>query len=412
MPSKRVAGVLAVLVMAAGIASVQPAAAQEVRIRSTFGGGPGDASAVSRRSLDRYSDVLGLSKEQVEQAATIHEGYSSAISQLRKQRQDQISEARRLADEDDPGEMMKAFQAAQQNFTEKSSALEREFFSDLKGILTPDQESRWTAVERTRRREVGLRRQTMSGAGVDLVEVTQGLGLDHEALAPVAPVLEDYETELDAQLQRSSKIQADMPSIGPGRNEIDPEKLQTQMHAMAEASQKVQEVNERSASKIEGVLPDSAKAKFREEVQRRSYPRVYRPSRAARDIEAAMKLSDLSAEQRQRLELLKSQHERDIVPLNQNWARALRDKERSGSGGAVALAGGGVMMMDLGDEPDELKAARTARKEADNRTADQLKSILTPEQREKLPKGPVEGEEEGAMGVGGQMIFRSVEERR
>ena len=412
MPSKHVAGILAALVVVAGTASVQPAAAQEVRIRSTFGGGPGDASAVSRRSLDRYADVLGLSKEQLEQATTIHEGYTSAVTQLRKQRQDQIAEARRLADEDDPGEMMKAFQAAQQNFTEKSTKLEREFFSDLKGILTPEQESRWASVERTRRREVGLRRQTMSGAGVDLVEITQGLGLDHEALVPLSPVLEDYETELDAQLQKSAKIQADMPVMGPGRAEIDGEKLQTQMREMAEASQKVQEVNERSASKIEGVLPDSAKAKFREEVQRRSYPRVYRLSRAARDIDAALKLSDLSADQRQRLELLKSQHERDVAPLNQNWAKAMREKERSGSGGAVALAGGGVMMMDMGDEPEELKAARTARKEADNRAADQLKSILTPEQREKLPKGPAEGEEEGGMGVGGQMIIRSVEDRR
>jgi hypothetical protein len=50
------------------------------------------------------------------------------------------------------------------------------------------------------------------------------------------------------------------------------------------------------------------------------------------------------------------------------------------------------MMLSMGDEPEALKAARTARRELDDRANERLKSILRTDQAERLPKAPPPGE--------------------
>lgn len=416
--TRRAMGVMvAGVVAAAGLACVPAAQAQEVRVRSTMGDGVGGgASQVTRKSLDRYSELLGFTKEQADLAATIHEGYAAAFNQARKARTDGMTDARRAAeDADDHQEFMKRFGAIQKDYRDAATKLEKDFFRDLQGILTPQQEPQWATVERHRRREVGLRSETLSGAGVDIGEVVRNLKLAAEALAAVNPALDQYELDLDRQLQTNAKLreesQGAMP-MGGGAMEFDAQKMQTQMEAAREAGAKVQEINDRHSRAVEGLLPEGAREKFRDEMQRRSFPRVYRASRVAKDLDAALKLPDLTSDQRERLESLKAAYERDLAPANQAWANAIRDKEKAGDGGAVAIPGGGIMMLDMGEDPESLTAARKARREIDDKASDRLKSTLTPDQRAKLPKPAPDEAEEGGPAVSGQMIFHTIDDRR
>src|SRR5262249_182376 len=61
-------------------------------------GGPSDGQ-VSKRSVERYADVLGFSPEQKESALTIHEGYAAAYQQAQKARRTSMEDVRRSSED-------------------------------------------------------------------------------------------------------------------------------------------------------------------------------------------------------------------------------------------------------------------------------------------------------------------------
>src|SRR3954471_13956809 len=67
------------IVMLAGMAGLAfPAArasAQQMRFMATAGPGGGGSGQISKRSMERYAELLNLTAEQKESAMAIHEGY-------------------------------------------------------------------------------------------------------------------------------------------------------------------------------------------------------------------------------------------------------------------------------------------------------------------------------------------------
>jgi hypothetical protein len=361
---------------------------------------------ISRRSLERYGQVLGLTDEQAEFARTIHEAYAAGMEQANRTRRAAFEDARRAAeDTGDHGAMMERMPEIEKAFRTTSDALEKTFFDDLRAILSEAQEERWAGVERMRRRELGMRGATLSGEGVDLVDLVASLKLGADVAQSLAPTLAEYEAEMDRHMQARVRMMAE-DTLGMADLRDDPmkamERFQASMKASRELGVKVRDANAQYARRVGAMLPEEARGAFEEELRKRSFPMVYRPSRAARDLEAALALEDLTTDQRERVQGVLERYRREAAVANDRWANAIRETEAAGEDGAIATPMG-MMRISGGNEPAALTEARKARREADERATAALRSILTPGQQERLPKG--HPEEDGAVMLGGARMI-------
>lgn len=399
------------------LASLAPAQQRVMITSEVSAGGPmGDIDSeglISSRSLDRSTKPLKLSADQKEAVKALHEGYVAAFRDASKARREAIDKLiHDNDDEDDRGNFMKKMPEIQQKHAEQTKKLDQTFFSDIKALLSPEQETQWPKVERARRREVGLRSGgIVGGDSVDLTSVIDDLRLADTDLAPAAESIEQYEADLDRQLVEKESTKSDF-KFEPGKP-FDMEAMQAGMTKIREQAIKVRDVNERHARTLEGHLPESKRTEFASAVRKASFPRIYRPSRTDKDIDAALKFEDLTSDQRKQVETLRDQHKRDAVPANDAWATAQRAADEKGDGGGQMIGPGGAVMrmkFSMGDDEEEkgpLADARKARKELDKKSRDRLKEILTEAQRDKLPKA--DAMEEGPMAVpggGGARVIR------
>ncbi|MCE7973601.1 MAG: hypothetical protein DYG92_04640 [Leptolyngbya sp. PLA1] len=401
-------GLTAMVLMVLAGAPERAAAQQTMSVRATSPLGGRGGGQVTRRSMERYADILGLDQTQRETAMAIFEGYSATCDQARKAQRDAMEELRRSAeDTGDHGVFMEKMPAIQKKSREATQGAEKSLFADLRSLLTSEQEARWARVERMRRRETGLR-GGLSGESLDLADVVHTMKLPAEPAQLVAPMIEDYESAMDVHLRAKEAAQSEAPAFEPGKP-MDVEAMQKQMEASRQMGEKIVQLNATAAEKIKAALPEDLQQKFADEVRRRSFPTVYRESRVAKDLDAALGLGDLDESQRERLKEIKAAYAREIGPLNDRWADAIREAERSGQEGGMALGGGGFISMRMGEEPEALREARKARREMDEKARERLKSVLRPEQQEKLPKASPGGDEE--MGDGEPKMMFVVEER-
>lgn len=403
-------GVAAVLVMAAAWVGVLPAMAQAQqpqRITVNMRDGGGAAPAIARRNVEKYADLLSLSGEQKESALTIHDGYAAAMKTVQKARQDAMADLSRSAqDSGDHGVFLEKMPAIEKEFREKSGKLEKGFMEDLKSLCSAGaQEQAWARVERMRRREVELRRGTMSGESMDLVEVVGGFKFAPDTAKSLSPTLEEYEGDLDAQLKARQQAMVDTPAFEAGKP-FDMEKMQASLAKAREVGTKVREVNDRYARKLEAMVPEDKKAEFHAAVRQAMFPTVYRPSRVARDLDKALALKDLTPEQKESLSSLRSSYKRDLGPANDSWAAAIEETEKGDSGDrAMVGPGGGLMAVRMNDEPPKLADARKARRELDDKAREKMKSTLSEGQMAAIQPQP--GEETEGFEVNNSVILRS-----
>jgi hypothetical protein len=334
---------------------------------------------------------------------SLHAGYMATYQEAQKELNEVLQDASRAFQEtQDFAAFTEKTPPARKKFSEKAKAAEASLFADARSLLTEGQEAQWPKVERMRRRELAARLSVVSGDTVDLTEIVNGLKVTVEG--PLAEALDDYETEADRAIQGHLRIsESSNTQFEPGRT-LQMEELQKQMAESREAALKRKDVNQRHARKIEPMLPEEKRPEFRDALKRQSFPQVYRQSQASKWIEAASKMSDLSSEQREQITTLRDQYQRDLKSANEAWAAAIEKTEAEPQNGGTMAGPGGTMMVMMGDENQELAAARKARRELDEKAREKVKSVLTPEQQETLPKP----EDEGVMvpGGGGRMIIR------
>lgn len=392
---------------AASVLGDVPAAHAQTRVMMTrsIGGGGGNAAAmIPRRSVDLYSRLLELTSDQRDVATTLYEGYAAAFREAQGEYRREMEEVMRSFEEnEDQSLLTEKMPELQKKMTDRGAKLESDFFADLKAVLQPAQADRWDHVERARRRETVLRTGAMAGESVDLVEIVSGLGLPISAGTPIAEAMAAYESEMDKALAAKQAMWASQGELKPGN--LDIEDIRKRMAESREVALRIKEVNDRNAHKLANLLPEASRPAFEDAVRRQSFPRVYRPSQVARRFDAALKLEGLDAAARQQIQQLKETYEREVSPVNDAWAAAIAANEAK-DGGSLGSPGGGMVIQIRDQEEDpKLAEARKARREIDNRFRERLDTLLTPEQREKLPKtaprAPGEDEEDGPVIVGG-----------
>jgi hypothetical protein len=184
--------------------------------------------------------------------------------------------------------------------------------------------------------------------------------------------------------------------------QLDMEAIQETSARRAEASRKVQGVNQRYATRVESLLAEADRPAFAEEFRRRSFPRVYRESNVSRMVSAAIGFEDLSPEQKGELEAIKSQYDREVAAANAAWASAIeQDESGGGSQTMVGGAGGSMIRLGLGDESGPVSDAAKARRQVDSKVRERLMAILSEDQRAMLPRA----REPGSDGAGEHEIW-------
>ena len=380
--------------------------AQIVSSMSRSSGPPG--MVISKRSVDEYSDMLGLTAEQKATVKTLHEGYRSAMDAVSEEfdaKEEAIQE--KVRDTGDATPFQTEIPALMKERMEKSRGLTKQFLDDVKATLSTEQADKWPAIERKRRRETGLSGGFYSGGDIDLVSLARSEKLDMTAPG-MKEALEAYETEMDQKLKEIESERSELrkkdngqaiaivvtdDGSGPRGSADD------RIKKIAEQSKMLRDINERHVQKIAASLPEAERAKFEAAFDRRAFPRIYKPAYASDMLEAAHGMEDLTDEQKQKIAAAKEQYESQIKALNRTWEESQRNAEDVSGMGNMGLMmmgfGGGDKNDDVSKARKALNEARKARKDLDSATEKKLKEILTPDQRDRLPEKRKDDEGDG-----------------
>jgi len=356
-------------------------------------GGVGER--VQPDDMDRYADLLDLSKDQREASKALHDAYAADYDQAEDIRTKAVQKARaEFEDTRDPAVWSEMLPKEMEKYGKRVKEIDDGFMNDLKTMLNSEQAGKWILVERARRRDGTMPNGMLSGESVDLTKVVKDLKIAAPMPDSLAQSLDRYETELDAALQerdaQRDEISKTMQNAGRGGPMgFDPQAFQKAMTDLRKAGIKVRDVNDRYSSMLESIVPEDKKPDYVKKVRSLKFPQVYREPYPLKAIDAAAGFKDLSAESKQAVVEVKAAYERDLAAANDRWARAIADEEKDGGGDLMAAnmmrwMGGG----EEGDSPQQ--QARKVRRDLDKAALDKLKALLTPEQVEKLPERDAE----------------------
>jgi hypothetical protein len=344
---------------------------------------------ITRRGLDAYARLLGLDPDQKETALSLLEGNQSATRAAMKEYQAKMEAlGEKARDSGDFSVYQKEMPTIAREMAEKFEGLEKGFFGDLKSILNEEQTARWPSVERYRLREQAMRFGFVSGSAVDLIAVVEKTKSAPAGNAEFTETLDQYELDVDRLLRNFEKAgkEAQKDAL-EGAQMFDMAKIEAMMKKLYDAAREVRDVNRAYARRLAPLMNDTERAAFEAEVQRRSFPRVYKPSHAAKSIDAALGFKDLSADQKESLQALRESYTRDLAAVNERWAKATEEKEEKAGGAVMVMMQG---FMGGGSPDDPVKQAKDARKELDEKTQDRLEAVLSPDQKARLPEKKIE----------------------
>ena len=336
--------VAAVVAIAGSIASAQDGG------RGGFGGGGGGMlPAINSRDLDRYQDMLNLTRDQRDTVKALFEGYQEQSRTIGQEMRDKMAEMRDQMRDGDAasrrgmGDMMITFRNQRQKADDG-------FFNDVQAVLTPEQKVVWPKVERTRRREQSINRGLMSGERADVIKLVEQENYPADIKAKLTPVLDQYEIDLDRELTARTKLFDEnmtkvMDAMGAGGDPAQMgEKLQGTLQQTREASVRVRDTNRKAARQVEELLPDDKKAAFHDAFKQASFPNVYRPTQASRQIASAMGFADLTDDQKTAIAALKESHARDAAAMEEQLAQATEQQEMTITADQLMRRFGGGMM--------------------------------------------------------------------
>src|SRR5205814_3398962 len=108
---------------------------------------------------------------------------------------------------------------------------------------------------------------------------------------------------------------------------------------LKDAGRPIVELNRKYEHQIAGVLPPDKAEEFEAEFKSHSYPQVYRKPYAMRVLEAAEKLPDLDAGQRDGLRSIKDSYSHEVAAATASWAGAIDEQEADDSNPFAAMMG-------------------------------------------------------------------------
>lgn len=278
-------------------------------------------------------------------------------------------------------------------YAEHTRALRQGLASDIQAVLNDEQTARWTNVERwmLRKRQLARTYGLTGAASLDLsamVERAYGKETPHEG---IVKIIESYEAQLDHVLQQSEAMHKKFENelTDPGAAEKEPthdEQLgqwQRIVLSMMERSREQRQVNLATFRKLLPMIePEERRIAFEAQFYRRACRSPFGPYEDIGGqsllvcLKAAQKLDDLNEEQRAALRGIEAAFRAEGVAQDQKAFDAACKKEDE------IVTAGTIDWMDFGMGSGSDRRERAA---AERKHMEAIKSILTPEQLEKMP---------------------------
>ncbi|MBX3357767.1 MAG: Spy/CpxP family protein refolding chaperone [Phycisphaeraceae bacterium] len=349
-------------------------------------GGDFLSNPVSSRDLDAMAKVLGLTPEQLDAAKALLDTANAEFQPAAKAARDKMEAVREEFRETRDPSVWQGMAGQMGEMRQVRQKIEASFMTDVQGLLTPEQTQLWPSAERLYRRNRTMGRGLISGERVDLFRLMERAEVPESVQAELKPVMEQYEVELDRELVKRNEIfdkaESQMGRLGPAMFQMmqggggDNKELTEMFEKGRDAALRVREVNRKYARQIEAMLPEEARAEFIAEFKRESFPMIYRPSYASRVVEAAEKMTDLDAAQKQGVTAIKDSFTRETNALNARAESAIEESEKNVTP---------QTMFSRFNDPT-LQEIRDARRKLEDQMVQKINDLLTEAQKAQLPE--------------------------
>jgi hypothetical protein len=303
------------------------------------------------------------------------------------------------------------------------SRMRKSFVDGMQASLSETQMKKWPAFERFLAREKTLPRSTISGEGVNLFFVLDEAGLSKETFAKMQPIMDEYELQLDAALKaRNDFLAANEAKFLQSIQSGDQDAAKRFATRAMDLREGVRKVNDTYREQICAQLEPADAARVRAEALKVGFERVYGPSRVQRAFEAALALEGLDATVAEAVRTLQTQYANEVSPLNDRIAQEIRKEEPTRQVDemvrVVGFMTGDVPMSQMfrrggGNEATASGKLMDERGEINDTYMTRLEQLLTPEQREQLPRGGGRGGQGGfgMFGGGGPITLADMPEQ-
>lgn len=280
-------------------------------------------------------------------------------------------------------------------FAKAKTELRQKFVAEAQTQLAEPQVERWPALERALLREKSLPKGRVPGERTDLFKVAKSAGLDESHQGTIAPQLDQYDLALDGALrQRNDFVDDAGDKVDKALQEKNFDKALSIVDRATALRLAVRSVNEQFTQAIAALLPPDKAESFRSAVLKASYPMVYRKTFANKTFEAASKIEGVDENTLAAINELSASYQLELTQVNEQIRKAIdlndpKEPRRPIEHMKQMAAGTPPEeAMTLLDDPEAVKKAFGKRRELDLRYAKFVSDLLTPEQREQLPKPP------------------------
>jgi len=352
----------------------------------------------STRDIPTMVNVLGLDEVQRDIITGFVEQYQADFNAENEKFRDDMARLREQLREEgganiDWRDRIEPLRARMESTTTARRTMRDTLLNDVKAVLLAQQLEKWPAYERVLRRRYSLPRGLISGERVDLFAVVESAGLDESSRLAIAPVLADYELQLDdAIVRRDQDMQRAEEDIRDAFQSMDIDLARQAIERQRKLRVRLRDINDQFATQIESNLADPAP--FRAAYRDAAFPQIYRETWGMLSFESALAIDGLDPATRSSIEALHDQFTQRIAQLNEQLERVYREEEpKRGErmlqmfterlNAADNTPGGGFQRME-----DPIRLAEQQRSEYERQMVEQMSAMLTPEQVALLPADP------------------------
>ncbi len=345
---------------------------------------------IDSQEIEKYKDLLVLDAEQLDAARQLQQAYVAELAKLGEKVREITDAAREEFRQTRDGSVWRDLRGVVEKFSEQRDALTASTLSDLRLLLTPEQDARWTDVEQFRRRRHDLvQGASLSGEGVDLIALTEGAEIPEASRAAVDTLLAQYAGELDrAILERDrarTKLSDAQAAEEAGRGDLSREDAQRFFEDIKDKGAAIRDLNRRYVRQIESEVGGDSSVRIEVAFQQASFPRVFSKSATEKAFEAALQMTDLGADRLDQIKAAQAAYLRDRAAANQKIAEAIEQQEMART--QPNQRGPGFFRNQDGDATRPLFESRRS---VDQSALDKLHALLTPDQIKRLPEVPSE----------------------
>ena len=345
---------------------------------------------IDSQEIEIYRDMLGLDEDQLETVRQLQQAYTAELAKLNEKAREISDAARKEFRETRDATVWRDMRRVIEKMTEQRDALTEATLADVRLILSPEQEEKWSTVERFRRRRHDLPSgATLSGEAVDLIALTNQDLVPEASREPVDALLDQYANDLDRAIRERDRIRAKLDEAeaaeDAGSGDLSQEEEDRFFVDIRAKSAAIRDLNRKYVRLLTVELGSEVGSSLEASFERASFPAVYQESAAEQAFVTAVMLDDLRPDQADRVRAAQTAFLRDRAALNEKIADAIEEDEMSRTGPRRWGRGFGGQR-----GPSEAQELMKSRRELDQRAVEQLRSMLSPEQAGRLPENKAE----------------------